>query len=654
MATSSSPASALLRAKQKDAVIAMLNLNNRDAVPALQSASDSPNLSSLTLMGGSAAGSAGGNDPIWKVLIYDKACQEIISPLMKVNELRENGVTVHMQLAVERQPIPDVPAVYFVQPTPENVKRIGEDLTKNLYESYYINFSSILPRPLLEDLAAVAIAANARTKIAQVYDQHLNFVSLEPSLFTLNFTDTYRLLNDPASPDTTIDLTTDRIAGALFSVLVTAGVTPVIRSPPNTSASAVAQKLETRLRDHLMNRTHALAGDTTVGAALSRPVLILLDRNFDLATMLAHTWTYSTLVHDVLEMRLNRLIVEVEEDKGRKVRRTYDVDQSDFFWKRNMGLPFPQVAEDVSAELNRYKKDVEEITRSSGVSSLEEVDGSASAQNLKVAMTALPELTERKRILDMHMNIATALFKHIGDRKLDAFFSLEEAMGKQSKAAVMESLRDNTKDVNDKLRLLLIYYLSVEDPSKEDLAAFEEAIKASGGTTASLTHVKNVRSFVKMTAAANSGGGGQQPASTGFFDRIGSTLAGRLEGTGVGGGFENLISGVKNLLPSRKDLPITRVVEAIMEGNTGGEADDFITLDPRAGKSKKAAGGQGRQTYQEAIVFVVGGGNYLEYQNLVDYAARGVPKKRITYGSTEVMTAKGFLSVLEQLGGGAA
>jgi hypothetical protein len=33
--------------------------------------------------------------PIWKVLIYDKAGQEIISPVLKVNDLRDNGVTVH-------------------------------------------------------------------------------------------------------------------------------------------------------------------------------------------------------------------------------------------------------------------------------------------------------------------------------------------------------------------------------------------------------------------------------------------------------------------------------------------------------------------------------------------------------------------------------
>lgn len=33
---------------------------------------------------------------VWKVLIFDKFGQDIISSIMRVNDLRENGITVHM------------------------------------------------------------------------------------------------------------------------------------------------------------------------------------------------------------------------------------------------------------------------------------------------------------------------------------------------------------------------------------------------------------------------------------------------------------------------------------------------------------------------------------------------------------------------------
>lgn len=35
-------------------------------------------------------------EPVWKILILDKYGQDIISPLIRVKQLRELGVTLHM------------------------------------------------------------------------------------------------------------------------------------------------------------------------------------------------------------------------------------------------------------------------------------------------------------------------------------------------------------------------------------------------------------------------------------------------------------------------------------------------------------------------------------------------------------------------------
>lgn len=35
-------------------------------------------------------------DPVWKVLIFDEFGRDIISSVLKVVDLRDNGVTVHM------------------------------------------------------------------------------------------------------------------------------------------------------------------------------------------------------------------------------------------------------------------------------------------------------------------------------------------------------------------------------------------------------------------------------------------------------------------------------------------------------------------------------------------------------------------------------
>lgn len=46
--------------------------------------------------GPSASAVGGPENIVWKVLIFDKFGQDIISSIMRVNDLRENGITVHM------------------------------------------------------------------------------------------------------------------------------------------------------------------------------------------------------------------------------------------------------------------------------------------------------------------------------------------------------------------------------------------------------------------------------------------------------------------------------------------------------------------------------------------------------------------------------
>lgn len=131
---------------------------------------------------------------------------------------------------------------------------------------------------------------------------------------------------------------------------------------------------------------------------------------------------------------------------------------------------------------------------------------------------------------------------------------------------------------------------------------------------------------------------------------------------------DNLISGVKNFLPARKDFIVTRLVEALMDpSNASSQAltdtDEYLSFDPRAGRSTRPVqGGKGgsRIAFSEAIVFVVGGGSYVEFGNLGEWSSRhslptsgtggvvGIGKK-ITYGATEILPPSEFLKTLGNL-----
>jgi hypothetical protein len=108
------------------------------------------------------------SEPKWKVLIYDSVGQDIISVLISVKELRELGVTLFVQLHSDRDPIPEVPAVYFCAPTDENLGRIAQDFQKGVYDIYHLNFISAISRQKLEDLASAALQANCVANIHKV------------------------------------------------------------------------------------------------------------------------------------------------------------------------------------------------------------------------------------------------------------------------------------------------------------------------------------------------------------------------------------------------------------------------------------------------------------------------------------------------------
>ena len=73
-------------------------------------------------------------------------------------------------------------------------------------------------------------------------------------------------------------------------------------------------------------------------------------------------------------------------------------------------------------------------------------------------------------------------------------------------------------------------------------------------------------------------------------------------------------------LVKKHNLPLTKIVDDIMEQKQGKYNDEYKYLDPKILRGNE--GGQiprTKTTFNDSIVFVVGGGNYIEYQNLQDY-----------------------------------
>lgn len=93
---------------------------------------------------------------------------------------------------------------------------------------------------------------------------------------------------------------------------------PIIRSPKGNAAEVVAKKLDKKLRENLFDARNNLFNSEIQAGNFNfqRPLLIILDRNVDMATPLHHTWTYQALAHDVLDLALNRVVIEESVPSG--------------------------------------------------------------------------------------------------------------------------------------------------------------------------------------------------------------------------------------------------------------------------------------------------------------------------------------------------
>ncbi|GJP59599.1 hypothetical protein CLOP_g12884 [Closterium sp. NIES-67] len=284
--------------------------------------------------------------------------------------------------------------------------------------------------------------------------------------------------------------------------------------------------------------------------------------------------------------------------------------------------------------LKKWTQDKEQVNAASptgdAFSEAEDEDLMGRTKQLSAAMSAVPQLMERKRVIDKHVTIGGTLLEEIKSRALDAYFSMEEDLltrGSTDRAAMLDLLRKRGSR-EDKLRLAIIYLMATDNASAGDVEAVEAALREQGVDLAALHYIKQVKRVNSSFAAVAAAGGGEEEG--GRWGHGGQQ--GRSAGLGRPAGWAEFVPRDRRY--------------------------SFLCLDPKApkgGSSSTAAGGS-RGAVRDAIVFVIGGGNYMEYGGLQEMArkagagggAAGV--RTVVYGTTEMLAGSQFVEQLSELG----
>ena len=273
----------------------------------------------------------------------------------------------------------------------------------------------------------------------------------------------FTLFHSPKGKEEDVRRGIEKISNSLFCVLLSIGGPPpvIVVGKGDGSSDAIATQLESKIRNQLQSEKQSDLGAGRLNLhdqlGLQRPIVLIIDRSFDLISPLRHSSTYNSLVHGVFGVRLNRINLPPTEQRQNNMLH---IDDEDWFWRENSSKIFPSVTEAVDSSLSIYKADQEKITK--GGKDLSNAASEAlNAEELRLALKVIPELTERKRIIDVHLSICSALLEAI--KKRDLVLPNNLALQKDPQKAVILDAIKTKGSLNDKLRLFLIYYLQHPD-----------------------------------------------------------------------------------------------------------------------------------------------------------------------------------------------
>ena len=346
------------------------------------------------------------------------------------------------------------------------------------------------------------------------------------------------------------------------------------------------------------------------------------------------------------------------------------------------------MAEEVEKALGEYKKAMADITSAtagdknaggaggSGAPSVGDDRNDTSA--LVSAVASLPQLQERKRVIDKHTNIATALLGEIKTRGLDEYHVVEEDLlaGKGDRAAMMGLLDATGRgSPEDKLRLAIVRgggggqegarrargRDGAAAASASDAEAVEGALRASGADRAALEFFQRG----ELTPASRRRGPGRRANSHGHggrrLRRRRSALTGRTSCTAS---------------PSTRWPRACRACSAATAGRrlaagrgVGVEPERVAEVDSLACADRRRRSRSGARAAGAASRAACGGvpgpscssrGNYAEYRECValgksgEGASRSASgtdlRARVVYGATELVTGAEFVGQLAELG----
>ena len=576
-------------------------------------------------------------EPAGVVMLVDSFTLRVISSVCKMSELLEENIHLVENITMKqhgeylkRQPLPTLPALYFLTPTVESVNRLISDFRdkkKPMYSTCHLYFSSRLPDVLLSKIKA----SGAIARVASFKEINLELACTEANSFVLDSPSSLPTLfapeENPAATEAKIQ-EQHRLAGMLATLCATLGEMPHIRHANRPIAASVAQILQNKLQE--MSKPGS-SFPSRIQSDAERPTLLLLDRSFDPLSPLLHEFTYQAMVHDLLPVNEERYRYHYVGNKNQRLTKEVLLNDTDPLWTRLRAMHIADLGQLLHAE---YKKFVSEHPEAA---KLAKQGGEKEIKTMTEGLRGMPKFQETSARYSLHMALTQELMRKYSEANLELVATLEQNMatgedsgGKKFTHALSE-LRsllekgDLPLSPEDKMRLLMIYVIT-QDGIRQD----------------------ERRQLMQLAGISPE----DQDAIINLF-YLNVTL---LQGTShkKGAGKKKGAGGVEGYDVSRYVPPMKKALEELL--TSGLSTSEFPFVVPPEGVSKvapppkKGESGGGvavPATGRRVIVFSLGGMAYSELRSVHELSQ--AYKRDVIAGATSMLTPQTFLLALKQM-----
>ncbi|XP_010918310.2 SNARE-interacting protein KEULE [Elaeis guineensis] len=402
----------------------------------------------------------------WKVLIMDKVTVRIMSNSCKMVDITEEGVSLVEDLYKRRQPLPTMDAIYFIQPTKENVALFLSDMSGRspLYRKAYVFFSSSIQKELV---AQIKKDSSVLPRIAALSEMNLEYFAIDSQGFV---TDHERALEELFGENVEgshkYNACLNTMATRIATTFASLREFPYVRY--RAAKSSLDVSTVTTLRDLVPTKLAAAVWNCLAKYKSTIPdfpqgetcELLIVDRTIDQIAPIIHEWTYDAMCHDLLNMEGNKYIhevkVETKDGKQKTEKKEVLLEDHDPIWLELRHAHIADASERLHEKMTNFimKNKAAQIHQSS------RDRGELSTRDLQKVVQALPNYGEQMDKLSLHVEIAGKINNVIKELGLREIGQLEQdlAFGDAGTKELINFLRTK-QDVTpeNKLRLLMIY-----------------------------------------------------------------------------------------------------------------------------------------------------------------------------------------------------